>query len=261
MVDKKIIVSASAGLIAAIIVVVLFLVFTKEKAPKKEAVGIKVLAAAADIPVGTEITPQQVTYMTVSGATPPPGVFSDISQVSGLRPLRTVKTGEILTVNVFSKVEKESIPEGSVAVSLKVNDVSGVSGMISQGDKVDVIGAFRDPEKQQEKVSRIILQAVKVLSINRPETKGSAPRDYTIVLLMKPEEAQKLLLTYTSGEYALALRGNADQSIYKEQPISVSEVSGSGKKAPVVKAVTAKKPIGKRQPVAVEKVIEIVEVK
>ncbi|MFA5353860.1 MAG: Flp pilus assembly protein CpaB, partial [Thermodesulfovibrionales bacterium] len=198
MVDKKVVVSASAGLIAAIIVVVLFLVFTKDKGPKKEEVGVKVLVAATEIPAGTEITPQQVTFLNVSGKTKPSGVFTDISQVSGVRTLRSLRAGEILTVAAFSKVEKEAIPAGFVAVSIKVNEVSGVSGMVSQGDRVDVIGAFRNPEKQQDKVARIILQAVKVMSVNIPDKKGGRG-DYTITLLMKPDEAQKLILTYTSG--------------------------------------------------------------
>src|SRR6478672_1283331 len=77
----------------------------------------------------------------------------------------------LLSAQAFSRtnevvVAKVAIPEGYRAMTVKVDDVVGVSGFIMPGTLVDIVVVIQPPKgtANEEMISKIVLQNIKVLA-------------------------------------------------------------------------------------------------
>jgi len=113
------------------------------------------------------------------------------------------------------------IPPGFRAVSVKIDEVTGVAYQIKPGDWVDVI-VVMDIDSQargkKETIAEVILQHVQVAAIGHVTTQqpsGGAAKvkpAKSATLLVRDEDVPKLHLAATRGKITLAMRG-ADQEI------------------------------------------------
>src|SRR5262249_21582783 len=109
------------------------------------------------------------------------------------------------------------IEPGTRAISVQVNEISGVSGFIQPGTRVDVL--FTRVFSNGDAATATILKNVKVIAYGRqldPAAKVD-PRDTSrptvATLLVSQEEAQKLVLAGQRGRIQLVLRNGSDDSI------------------------------------------------
>jgi pilus assembly protein CpaB len=94
------------------------------------------------------------------------------------------------------------------AVSLRVNEVSGVGRMIRNNDHVDILGTFDRPSG--EVVTVPILQNVVVVATGQT-LHGAGNVDYaTISVSVSPQEAALLTLAQETGRLTYVLRNNHD---------------------------------------------------
>lgn len=111
------------------------------------------------------------------------------------------------------------IPPGFRAVSVKIDEVSGVAYQIKPGDWVDVI-VVMDIETgsasfRRETIAEVILQHVQVLAMgqgNRVKDGSTIKPAKSATLLVAEEDAPKLHLAATRGKVTLVMRG-ADDTI------------------------------------------------
>lgn len=160
-----------------------------------------------------------------------------IRDLAGAVALVPIKKGEPIT---YSKITEPSVrtglsPQvapGRRAVSVPINEVTGVSKLVKAGDRVDVIAILDAGGGKESRISKTLLQDVVVLAVGRAVT-NNVPRviepdlmggkdkvrslatDYTyttVTLEVEPSDAQKLGLIVTSSENTLmlALRNNDD---------------------------------------------------
>ncbi len=110
------------------------------------ATTTKVVQAAVDIPLGTQITAQQLTLATVPVASAPLGAYSDPNQLVGQVTRQSITKGDTLTTASFitantaqgNQVEK-ALKAGYRAISVRVDQDSGVGTLIQPGDRVDMV--------------------------------------------------------------------------------------------------------------------------
>ena len=110
------------------------------------ATTTKVVQAAVDIPLGTAITAQQLTLATVPVASAPLGAYSDPNQLVGQLTRQPIAKGDTLTTASFvtantaqgNQVEK-ALKAGYRAISVRVDQDSGVGTLIQPGDRVDMV--------------------------------------------------------------------------------------------------------------------------
>ena len=120
------------------------------------------------------------------------------------------------------------IPVGMRAVSVRVNDVSGVTGFVLPGMRVDVLVTGRPPS-MNESVTTTCLQNILVLSAGTSMTadaKGSSIQAPTVTLLASPEQAETLTLANIEGRVQLILRNGSDQTIEKTPGRETAELYG-----------------------------------
>jgi pilus assembly protein CpaB len=109
-----------------------------------------------------------------------------------------------------------AVPRGMRAVSIDINEVTGLAGLIGPGAFVDVVTTLRD-DASGETVGRTILQNVKVSAVGQriaPKTdpKGMVVNDVSksATLIVTPEQAEALDVAATRAKLRLILRNSRD---------------------------------------------------
>lgn len=110
----------------------------------------------------------------------------------------------------------DAIPEGMRAVSVRVDEVSGVSQKIAKGDFVDILATSTNTASGEESVTRLILEAVEVLDTTtdgaaRGREKTKAERDWIVTLLVRPEEGASLIAAASQARLSLLARCKSDE--------------------------------------------------
>ncbi len=118
------------------------------------------------------------------------------------------------------------MPPGKRAVTIQVDTLSAVGGLISPGDFVDVIATLRVPEEinaekaKTKEVITVLFQSLQVLAVGalfKPaggtelyENRQKA-RSVNVTLAVSPEEAALLTFAETNGKLQLSLRSPTEQ--------------------------------------------------
>ena len=182
-----------------------------------------VVVAKVEIPVGTRIIAEQLTVAQFPRAVAPEGAFTKVDEnligrvvVTKILPREPITENRLAPVGAAGGLSSV-IPEGYRAMTVKVDDVVGVSGFILPGTLVDVVVVIEPPENssQKEKISKIVLQNIKVLAsgqnIDKPKNEKETARVRAVTLQVTPEQAEKLALASSEGTLQLVMRNSVDQ--------------------------------------------------
>src|SRR5947208_15874561 len=195
-------------------------VYKKTTAPQARDV-ISVAAAAHDLAIGKRIQTDDLKMVTLDRKDLPRGVFVKASDVVDRAVAVPIFAGEIvLNGKLAAKGSGEGltalIEPGMRAVSVQVNEISGVSGFIQPGTRVDVL--FTRTFSNGDAATTTILQNVKVIAYGRqldPAAKLDArdPKPTVATLLVTQEQSEKLVLAEQRGRIQLVLRNALDDQI------------------------------------------------
>jgi pilus assembly protein CpaB len=181
-----------------------------------------VVVAKQEIPLGAKITADQVTLAPIPNGSLPDGIFRKLDLVVGRVAIQAIGVRETITT---MKLAPEGtggglsavIPEGYRAVTVKVDDVVGVSGFVMPGSYVDVVSVIVPPGQDaqaQGPISKIVLQHIKVLAsgpkIDSPEDQRQPTSVKAVTLMVTPEQAEKLVLAANEGKLQLVMRNYSD---------------------------------------------------
>ena len=119
------------------------------------------------------------------------------------------------------------INPGKRAMAIRVNDVSGVAGFVTPGDRVDVLMTRR--LDNDDMITTTVLQDIVVRGTDQladeDQDKPSVAR--TITAEVSPEEAQRLALAQQAGTLSLTLRNLATTDQPELRSLSVNELSST----------------------------------
>ena len=175
-----------------------------------------VVVAAVEIPANTVILEDMVQLSTLQSDAVSPYSASDLSQVVGSITQNSLFPGEqILSPRLVAKGSKDGslsfdLEEGQRAVSIGVDEISGVSGYIEKGDYVDVIATVitKNEAGESKTVSTSLVENLLVLEAGvKPTAADTSVKNYTtITLSATTEEALKINYAATNGKLRLLLR-------------------------------------------------------
>ena len=182
----------------------------------------RVAVAKVAIPVGTKIIPEQLMMVQFPKESTPDGTFESMDKLAGRVAVVNIAPREPVTESRLAPEGTSAglsavIPEGYRAMTVKVDDVVGISGFIMPGTLVDVVVVIDPQEKagMQDPISKIVLQNIKVLAngqnIDKPEKEREASSVKAVTLLVLPEQAEKLALAASEGKLQLVMRNSIDQ--------------------------------------------------
>jgi len=179
---------------------------------------VQVAVALQNIPAKTTISPQMFGMQEIPANYVNNDAAVDIKEVSGkLSKSPIYKDEQILRSKVSGPGDPPEelafvVPAGQRAVTVAVNEVSGIAGMIRPGDRIDVLVTF----EEEEKMTSLILQKIKVLATDRSMSatvgqRGQEGIYQTVTLAVTPQQAQPLVLATEHGNMRLMLRSHADE--------------------------------------------------
>ncbi|HEU4712005.1 MAG TPA: Flp pilus assembly protein CpaB [Pyrinomonadaceae bacterium] len=182
----------------------------------------KVAVAKVAIPLGSKIIAEQIMVVQFPKESTPDGAFDSPDKLAGRVAVVNIAPKEPITESRLAPEGTAAglsavIPEGYRAMTVKVDDASGISGFIMPGTLVDVVVVIdpREGSGSQDPISKIVLQNIKVLAngqnIDKPENEREANSVKAVTLQVTPEQAEKLALAAREGKLQLIMRNQIDQ--------------------------------------------------
>lgn len=240
MAKKKLLIAAVVvGVFAAGLV---YLAIRKQNEKQRDLLEnqVKVVKARQTIRAGRPLTRDHITIDKVPKEFLPHNVLlkSDVEVYLG-QPLKsTVQESSMIVTGDFrvSQVNKDlasKIPVGSRALTVPVDKISGVAGLLKPGDHVDILGTF-PVQKKEELVpaggggsssgymTLPLLQNVTLLAVGQQATRATGEKSSrgagsynSVTLSVTMQEAELLTIAQERGDLDLLLRNPDDVKIQK----------------------------------------------
>jgi Flp pilus assembly protein CpaB len=136
------------------------------------------------------------------------------------------------------------------AASIEVNQVSGVSGFVLPGDRVDVLSTIDGRSADGNAITKTVLQNVEVLAAGqKTDQKENKPLAVqAVTLLVDPQGAEILAHAQHEGEIHLVLRNPDDRDSVEVAATSTASLFGSGRRAEPATRVVYRRAADQPQP-------------
>ncbi len=222
----------------------------------------KVIIAVQDMPAGTPIVPDAVTFMDKPINEVPADAVTSPEKLRGKVAAVDIYRGDIITLDMLTTKEKilqekpiSLIPPGKVAFTIKVDELSSVAYSIQPGDYVDVLVGLDFVDVQREAqcqtpcpegftgeqiprhVTQLTIQNAQVLNVGlRTITatlteEGTPPAEAQqvyynyVTLLLSQQDALVLKYLREIGAIVdLALRNPDDKSVVSTEAVTMEYV-------------------------------------
>ncbi len=195
-----------------------------------------VAVAAVDIPARTTITPEMVKQADLPGSVVERDAIATPALAAGQLSLITIPAGSQVTASKVGRPADVGLPvrlkPGTRAISIQIDKVKGISGLLQPGDRVDILAI---PPKSGSELphTAAILRGVRVLAVGTSlETTSATPspeeqNSTTITLEVTPKQANLLAAADANTQLRLALRSprepvNSEPTESLQLPIEVA---------------------------------------
>ena len=192
-----------------------------------------VVVAAKDIPAGASLEKQALEVRQWPVVVLPKDAISSLEAATNRVARVPVFAGEAIVPGRLAPVGtapglEARIGSGMRAMSVRINDVAGLSGLVQPNSRVDVLVTLRETGVHgAEEVSRLFLENMRVLSMGSRTTRddsGEAGPATTATLEVMPAQAEKLAVAMRQGTIQLVLRGFDDADSTRTKGATSSEV-------------------------------------
>ena len=247
--------AAVSGIIASIV----WIKYQGVQPAPVKAPTVAALIVKRDLAPATRLGADLLATTAWSRDNLPTGAFTSAAEVEGRVTAFPMVEGELI-------LEKKLAPKGTIpgltallsanmrAMTVKVDEASGVAGFVAPENRVDVLVTVDKGEYNKAPLSRVLLQNLRVLGTgqrieNRP---GDKPQVVpTVTLEVSPAEGERLALAAQAGRISLVLRGQDDSQQVITQGVSAGNLFGSTTTVPPAAAEP-------KQPVPPSRISEII---
>jgi pilus assembly protein CpaB len=196
-----------------------------------------VVVAAQDLTFGTRLEERHLKVVQFPQKSVPVGAYGATDSVVAQTTKVFLVTGEPVLASKLSSIGgglSVKVPEHLRASSVTVNEVSGVSGFVLPGDRVDVLCTIdKAPGGGSDvAITKTIIQNIEVVAagVKTATDKKDPIRVQSVTVLVSPKQAEALALGMHEGRIHLVLRNPVDHEIVSVDPTNTSEVFGLAKK-------------------------------
>ncbi|MDX8513405.1 Flp pilus assembly protein CpaB [Mesorhizobium captivum] len=218
-------------------------------APQEPKVEFKTIVVAnAPLRYGMQLDRSQLTEIPWPQDSLPQGAFPTIDKLlaEGSRVvLSPIEVNEPVLLTKLSGPNGRAtlsnmLSPGMRAVTIRTDEIAGVGGFITPGDRVDVVltrdaGEIQEVAKNAQGASgstvtsEIVVSDAKVLSVGQgaDERKTEPQIANSVTLEVTNDGAQKVALARTVGTLSLSLRSAADASASSNGLTTISSFGGS----------------------------------
>ena len=196
----------------------------------------KIVIASDDIGIGTPLSEKNIALAEWPSTNLPKGHFTDIKGVTGRVAVTKLVAGEPLLAAELAAPGSgvglvALIPQGMRAMSIRVDEVIGVSGFVLPNTYVDIITVTKS--KGGNKKASTILKKILVLAIAQETLaeEGKPKVVRTVTLQLSPKQSELMALTTSKGSIHLVLRSPLEgEKKVAKKPQEVKKTKGTAKK-------------------------------
>lgn len=198
--------------------------------------SVSVLVASKDIPQGATIEVDSIAPKIVPKEYVQPDAVTSADRIAGMVAIAPISKDEQISLNKLTTIRdidslSATTAIGKRAITITVDNVSSLAGMLSPGDHVDVIAMIPVPVQTPDgKVATSagvvpLFQDVTVLAVGR-ETRGTKKSQSRgrkeekkeeisslVTIALSPEEANIISFVQEQGKIRLVLRNPGDAQI------------------------------------------------
>ena len=190
-----------------------------------------VVVTANDLTFGVKLEPAMLKVVKYPKDAVPDGAFSSMDSVVGQTTKVFMSAREAVTATKMSSRGgglSMLVRPTMRAASIEVNQVSGVSGFVLPGDRVDVLVTIDPRGTEEQAVTHTILQNVEILAAGqKTQQKDNNPITVqAVTLLVNPDGAEQVAHAQHEGSITLVLRNPEDQDQVQVASISTREMMG-----------------------------------
>jgi pilus assembly protein CpaB len=203
----------------------------------KERPRLMVVVANAKVSPGSILNAGQLKMEAWQKENPPQDFFSNTNQVVGREARRDLNPGNLVTrentgdkrVGIITQMGPDKR-----AMTVKVDEASGVAGFLVPGDRVDVVVTLDKGEYNKDPIAKVLLQNLKILGTGQRMEyhQDDKPKVVpTVTLEVSPEEGERLALAAQGGRISLVLRGRGDEQLVNTLGVDIATLVGRQAKA------------------------------
>jgi pilus assembly protein CpaB len=198
-----------------------------------------VAVATGDIAPGTALAGGSLKLVSWPKELIPPQCAAALNQVEGRVVTFPISSGEPIMFSKLAPVGTAAglsslLNESKRALTVRVDDVTGVAGFLHPRDRVDVLADMK-LKGVDENYSKVILQDITVLSIGQiwQQTEDDKPKVVNAVTLeLTPEQTEIVNLASNEGKIRLALRGGGNKATVETSGVAISNLFAGMMKPP-----------------------------
>lgn len=207
-----------------------------------------VLVASQDISQGTMIEAQMFKTSIVPNKFVQPQAVTSLDRISGMVTVAPISQGEQISLSKLINAKQAGsggdlaglTPSGKRAISIAVDNMATLAGLVKPGDYVDVLSIIQIPYQSADGRANAqtaavpLFQNVLVLAVGQntgvsvsmsggryaekaPESPGSG--NTLVTLALSPQEANLVAFVQEQGKLRLVMRSPADAKI---EPVTLS---------------------------------------
>src|SRR5215813_12135237 len=190
-----------------------------------------VVVTATDLTFGAKLDRAMLRIVRYPKDAVPEGAYANMDSVVGQTTKVFMSAREAITaIKLSSRGGGLSmlVKPTMRAASLEVNQVSGVSGFVLPGDRVDVLVTVDPRNINEDAITRTVLQNTEVIAAGqKTEQQDNKPITVqAVTVLVTPDGAETLALALHEGRIHLVLRNPEDQTEVTVASLSTREMLG-----------------------------------
>jgi pilus assembly protein CpaB len=218
--------------------------------PKQVEQLVPVVVAAKDVPPTVALSRDLLKVHKWPSDSPLSGKYSRPEELDGRVTAVSLVAGEPVLENKLAPKGvipglTALLPPDKRAMTVKVDEASGVAGFLNPGNNVDVVVTVDKGDFNLDPISKVVLQNLRVLGIGQKieRNPGEKPQVVpTVTLEVTPKEGERLALATREGAISLVLRNQGDLGKVETAGVRASTMLGKAvPEAPVVKPVKEEK--------------------
>jgi len=177
-----------------------------------------VVVASQDITEGAALTREALTLTELPLVAIPAGAYASIDSVVervarvSIFKGEAIVPGRLAPAGTTAGIEVKIAP-GKRAMAVRIDDVTGLSGLMQPNSRVDVLVTLRDENDAAGRIAKLFMSNMRVLSVGSQVERGADGQPITAasaMLEVTPEEAERLAVAMREGSIQLVLRGYGD---------------------------------------------------
>ena len=218
------------------------------------------VAASGNLQANQVLHASDLRMISWPSAEPLAGAYTSPEAVIGRVLLFPLSEGEPILDRQLSKPGAGSgiivkIPDGMRAISLRTDDVVGVAGFLLPDTHVDVLVTLHTSNSTPINGYGVAGRGGAAAGQKtEPDPEGKASSATVVTILVKPEDAERVVLASNQGTIHFALRNGLDREAYKGPPALLGELPGVPPAIPVKEEAKAAEPAAAK-PYTVETIL------